>query len=943
MGGSSKKVTVGYKYYLGVHMVLCHGPVDRLQRIDVDDRTAWAGFNQGGRININNANLFGGESREGGVSGPVDIMMGETGQGKNDYLVARLGAQVPSFRGVVSAVLRQCYLGMNPYLKPWSFRVQRILKRGGGQAQWYPTKASIGTVNSAALYFALDVSNSMNTDGRLANMKAAVTSVLESFLGVGASSGMDIRIVAYNTSYSSITRYGVGSTGVQQLIDWVNSRSASGNTSYVAGVSSAPDFFSATGDKPKYVFFVSDGTPVPPSGTPEADANAARAILNTIPGVQTFCFNIDLSDITYTGILDNTPQDGVPVVAGGDPGPLAAAIMGALHAQLDMNPAHIIRECLTDTEWGMGYLEADLDDVSFRAAADRLHQEQMGMSLLWTKQTEIEEFIKEILKHINAVVRVNRRTGKFELKLIRDDFDEETLLELNPGNIERLTDFSRPSFGELVNSVTVNYWDPITGGDASLTVQDIALAEAQRAVVNTTLQYPGFTNNILAARVAERDLRTLSTPLVSCVIYTDNTAKDLGVGDVFKLVWPDYLIAGMVMRVTQIAYGNGRTNKIKITCTQDVFALPETVAFEPEPPVWEDPDVPPIPAMIRLAKEMPYYELVQRGGQTAVQTELDANPEVGYLMASAVRPNVGSLSARLATDGAAGLWEDVKTIDFCPGGRLRDPVGPQDTVLFLKDFQDLDLLTPGVWAYLGDELVAVDSADALTGLCSVRRGLLDTIPQPHSADTALLIADEYNDDDNTEYVQTDSLGVAILTVTGQGQLPLGSAPVDQVLFNARAVRPYRPGNFRVNGVLWPTPADFPTYPLAVSWSHRNRILETVPSFTAWDAGNLTLEPGVSYRVLVEAMDANFNVLGVVETQNLPGSSNSTTVEADTVDTAFPGAPFVRITVTSVRDGWDSWQSPSHIVRGPFREPTELLAIYQDPTKPVNLVGSFVEV
>ncbi|RQP09210.1 MAG: VWA domain-containing protein, partial [Microbacteriaceae bacterium] len=161
-------------------MVLCHGPVDRLQRIDVDDRTAWAGFNQGGRININNPNLFGGESREGGVSGPVDIMMGETGQGKNDYLVSRLGAQVPSFRGVVSAILRQCYLGMNPYLKPWSFRVQRVLKRGGGQSQWYPTKAPIGTVSRAALYFALDLSGSMNTDGRLDNMKAAAVSVLES-------------------------------------------------------------------------------------------------------------------------------------------------------------------------------------------------------------------------------------------------------------------------------------------------------------------------------------------------------------------------------------------------------------------------------------------------------------------------------------------------------------------------------------------------------------------------------------------------------------------------------------------------------------------------------------------------------------------------------------------------------------------------------------------
>jgi len=938
VGGSSKKVTVGYKYYLGVHMVLCHGPVDRLQRIDVDDRTAWAGFNQGGRININNPNLFGGESREGGVSGPVDILMGETGQGKNDYLVAKLGAQVPSFRGVVSAVLRQCYLGMNPYLKPWSFRVQRVLKRGGGQAQWYPTKASIGTVSRASLYFALDLSGSMNTDGRLANMKTAVVSVLESFLGLGASSDMDIRVVGYNTSYTSITRYNVGGTGVQQIIDWVNNRSASGGTDYVKAVESAPDFFAATGDKPKYVFFVSDGIPEPSSGTPSQNANAARAILDTIPGVSTFCFNIDLGDTTYTGILDNTPQDGVPVVAGGDPAPLAMAIMGALHSQLDMNPAHIIRECLTDTEWGMGYLEADLDDVSFRAAADRLHQEQMGMSLLWTKQTEIEEFIKEVLKHINAVVRVNRRTGKFELKLIRDDYDEETLLELNPGNIERLTDFSRPSFGELVNSVTVNYWDPITGGDASLTVQDIALAEAQRAVVNTTLQYPGFTNNILAARVAERDLRTLSTPLVSCVIYTDSIAKDLGVGDVFKLAWPDYLIAGMVMRITQIAYGNGRSNKIKITCTQDVFALPETVAFEPEPPVWEDPDVPPVPADIRLAKEMLYYEMVQRGGQTQVQAELDANPEVGYLMASAVRPRDGTINARLATDGGSGLWEDVKSIDFSPGGLLATNLGRSSTSLVLTNAMDLDLINPGSWAYVGEELIVIDAVDPITGLCNIRRGLLDTIPRAHPAGTPVIVADEYNDDDNTEYVLGDVVQTAVLTVTGQGQLALGSAPHDTVTFNARAIRPYRPGNVRFNGVLWPDEDDYPTYPIQLTWAHRNRTLETVPTFTAWTDGSLTPEAGATYSLMLEALQADkTTVMGTVWTETgLTGTSF--TIEATNLD-PYASAPYFRATLWTVRDGWDSFERIQYVFRGPFQAPRYLMGGYREGQPVINLTAT----
>src|SRR3546814_15308679 len=76
VGGKSKKVTVGYKYYSGQHHVCCHGPIDYFSRILVDDRFAWTGEEDGGQITIDAADLFGGESREGGVSGPVDFEMG---------------------------------------------------------------------------------------------------------------------------------------------------------------------------------------------------------------------------------------------------------------------------------------------------------------------------------------------------------------------------------------------------------------------------------------------------------------------------------------------------------------------------------------------------------------------------------------------------------------------------------------------------------------------------------------------------------------------------------------------------------------------------------------------------------------------------------------------------------------------------------------------------
>ncbi len=53
MGGNNKAQTVGYRYSLGVHLALCHGPIDAIREILVDRRPAWSvttggGFSGGG-------------------------------------------------------------------------------------------------------------------------------------------------------------------------------------------------------------------------------------------------------------------------------------------------------------------------------------------------------------------------------------------------------------------------------------------------------------------------------------------------------------------------------------------------------------------------------------------------------------------------------------------------------------------------------------------------------------------------------------------------------------------------------------------------------------------------------------------------------------------------------------------------------------------------------
>jgi hypothetical protein len=107
----------------------------------------------------------------------------------------------------------------------------------------------------------------------------------------------------------------------------------------------------------------------------------------------------------------------------------------------DMNPAHILHECLTDRVWGRGYSTAEIDEPSFRIAADTLYAEHFGLSTL---------------------------------KLTRDDYDPASLLELNETNVLRLESFERTLPEELVNQVTLSYHDRATDKTVSIAVQDIA-------------------------------------------------------------------------------------------------------------------------------------------------------------------------------------------------------------------------------------------------------------------------------------------------------------------------------------------------------------------------------------------------------------------------------------------------------------------------------------
>lgn len=701
MGGSSKKVTVGYKYHLGMHMVLCHGPIDSIDAIEVDGKTAWSSGTTGGAITINSPDLFGGESREGGVSGVVDVEMGSQTQGRNAYLQAQLGANIPAYRGVVGAVLRQVYVGLNPYLKRWSFWGKRINVRQDGIPQWYLARAAIGN---------------------------------------------------------------------------------------------------------------------------------------------------------------------------------------------DMNPAHIIRECLTDPDWGMGYPEADIDDAAFTTAADQLHTEGMGMSVLWDRSVQLDEFIGMVLKHIDGALYVDRNTGRFVLKLARGGYSIPSLLVLDEDSVERITDFKRNTIGELTNSVTVVFWDATTGKNNSVTVQDIALAAQQGATVGTTIQYPGFTNGTIATQVAARDLKALSIPLASATIYANRRAAGLNIGDVFVLSWPRYGVTQMVMRVTNVELGSLDSNLVKIQAIEDVFALSAAIYAPPPPSGWANPNTPPAPCPYHCVIEAPFWELVQRMGETDARA-LPAT--AGFVVATGVRPSSDASNAKLYTD-VTGVWEEAGTVDFCPTAILTAAVSPNTTTFPIGTGVDLDVVQVGTYALIDSELVRIDAVSDTS--LTVGRGVLDTVAKPHAVGARLFFADAFFESDAVEYATGEGADIRLLPSTGLGTLALASAPTQSVNMVARQYKPYPPGQLRINSQAYPD-AVRGDQNITVGWTHRDRLQQTA-TLVDETAGSIGPEAGTSYTCRL--LTAGGSVL--VTHSGLTGTG-------DTFTLAEMGANYgrLRIQLWSVRDGVQSLQ------------------------------------
>src|SRR5690606_11820663 len=83
------------------------------------------------------------------------------------------------------------------------------------------------------------------------------------------------------------------------------------------------------------------------------------------------------------------------------------------------------------------------------------------------------------------------------------------------------------------------------------------------------------------------------------------------------------------------------------------------------------------------------------------------------------------------------------------------------------------------------------------------RGALDTVPDTHDAGAGVVFWGYDWSGDSTQYTASESLDVIMQPQLGAAILSSGLAPVDTVVMDSRAIRPYPPGDLKIDGNSYP--------------------------------------------------------------------------------------------------------------------------------------------
>jgi len=493
----------------------------------------------------------------------------------------------------------------------------------------------------------------------------------------------------------------------------------------------------------------------------------------------------------------------------------------------DANPANVIYEIMTNSEWGLGYSASDIDTTNFTTAATTLYDEGFGFSLLLTSPREASEVIRQIEEQVDCVVRYNHASAKWEIKLIRADYTPGTMPEVTVDNMVELVNYSRGSWEGTSNIVRVQFNDRTDEYKQTYaTAQDSANVRIQDVDLSVTKNYPGVMDRTQANNLAWRDLRVLSYPLAKASVVVDRTFWDALPGDVVEFTHAYLDIDTLPMRIMSMDFGELENNRIRMELVQDVFytatpsfsdpsstkwttpsdsisayASDEQVAFEaPRAIVRRDPKdgslVNKIMAAARQSGNEITFDIRERHHPTT--------PSGAYTTAGTVVQfvKIGELNAALTMKSAYPLT--ALTVTSSPDtqaallGSFAIPADADELGTSLMNLVMVD-----------DEFMLVTGASANgadVDIDDVYRGVLDSVQADHASGAEVFVLMAGAGVTDNAIPETDAVHVELIPVGFSNELAEGVGTRIDFTMDKRLRRPYPPSMLTLNTVDWDTTA-----------------------------------------------------------------------------------------------------------------------------------------
>jgi hypothetical protein len=257
----------------------------------------------------------------------------------------------------------------------------------------------------------------------------------------------------------------------------------------------------------------------------------------------------------------------------------------------DLNPVHILRECLLDQTWG-DHRDASELGTTWTGVADDVYSEGIGLSFFYVPEPgKLQEFVENVLKHFDGFIYQDSETGKIEIGMIRNDYVVEDLDSYDESDFE-IVDFLSPSWKDMPGRVVVRYANRIMPENTNMSVpyDDLSIQMKQGGSISEqVIDLPGITSETVADKMCGHYGRNL------CRLYSAGTMRckasmaNLHRGSVVRMSYniPDLQITQMVIRITNVKRIWSEEEAVVIDFIEDAGSSLFTI-FEDTPEVGDN-------------------------------------------------------------------------------------------------------------------------------------------------------------------------------------------------------------------------------------------------------------------------------------------------------------------------------------------------------------------